>query len=448
MPCSRNSRNEGVACPIAAPRIARGARQSAELPRHAAALGALALLLIPLGSPAQADPPSLTPQELAIVLTLSPLGPPAQDATNAVSGNCQAIDFGRNLFFDVRLSRDHSRSCAACHILEEGLVDGRAVAFAPRVLRNTPSVWNVAYNRWFFWDGRADSLWAQTAGPIEAVAELNLDRMELARRIATEPDLRREYEALFGPLPDLGQAGGSQAEPAARQAPSPDRRDAATRILVNVAKAIAAFEETLTSRKAAFDRFVESLRAETPGRSNALPAAALRGLKVFVGRGQCIQCHAGPNFSDGEFHNMLALSGEADPEDPGRYRGLELLDASELRADGRFASAADAGRIAKLKSAVRGELTRGQFKTPSLRNVADRTAFLHHGRIASLQAAVGRYASLRSHAREDARADPLVGSIEVSLRDVDDLLAFLQTLTDTSRLETVWDNCADKRRPR
>ena len=443
MPCSRNSRNDGVAGAIAAPRIARDARQTAELLWHAAVLGALAMLLIALGSPAQADPPPLTPQELAIVLTLSPLGPPAQDTTNAVSGNCRAIDFGRNLFFDVRLSRGHNRSCAACHILEEGLADGRAVAFAPRVLRNTPSVWNVAYNRWFFWDGRADSLWAQTAGPIESAAELNLDRMELARRIATEPDLRREYEALFGPLPDIDRARGSEAGPNARQAIPPDRRDAATQILANVAKAIAAFEGTLTSRVAAFDRFVESLRTGTAGGSNTLAATALRGLKIFVGRGQCVQCHAGPNFSDGEFHNMLALSGDGDPEDPGRYRGLELLDASELRADGRFASAADADRIAKLQSAVRGELTRGQFKTPSLRNVAGRTAFLHHGRIASLKAAVARYASLRSHARQDARADPLVSSIEVSLRDVDDLLAFLQTLTDTSGLETVWEDCAD-----
>jgi len=402
---------------------------------------ALALLMPAPGVPIAAD--GLTPpQERALVFSLSPLEVPAPDPTNAVSGSCLAIDFGRNLFFDVRLSRDRNRSCASCHIPEEGWADGRAVAFAPRVLRNTPSIWNVAYNRWFFWDGRADSLWAQTAGPIEAAAELNLDRRELARRIATEPDLRREYEALFGPLPDIGQAGGSEA------ATARDRRDAATQILVNVAKAIAAFEETLTSRDAAFDRFLESVRAGGTDVSSALPAAALRGLKIFVGRGQCVQCHVGANFSDGEFHNMLALSGDGDPEDPGRHHGLELLDANEFRADGRFASVPDAGRIAKLKSAVRGELTRGQFKTPSLRNVAERAVFLHHGRIASLKAAVARYASLRTHARQDARADPLTSSIEVSLRDVDDLVAFLQTLTDTSRLETVWEDCADLPQPR
>jgi len=404
------------------------------------------LLMLTACAPSAAD--ALTPEERALVLSLSPVKVAAPERTNSVSGNCLAIDFGRNLFFDVRLSRDGNRSCASCHIPEEGWADGRAVAFTPRVLRNTPSIWNVTYNRWFFWDGRADSLWAQAAGPIEAAAELNLDRMELARRIATEPDLRREYEALFGPLPVLGPAGESNPAPNGGQILASDRRHAATRILVNVAKAIAAFEETLTSRDATFDRFVESLRAGDASGSNALPEAALRGLKIFVGRGQCVQCHAGPNFSDGEFHNMLALSGEGDPEDPGRYRGLELLDASELRADGRFASAVDANLIAKLKSAVRGERTRGQFKTPSLRNVTERTAFLHHGRIASLQTAVARYASLRSHARQDARADPLVSSIEIFPQDLDDLLAFLQTLTDTSRLETVWDDCADLYQPR
>ena len=87
----------------------------------------------------------------------------------------------------------------------------------------------------------------------------------------------------------------------------------------------------------------------------------------------------------------------------------------------------DVGRIAKLNSAIQGEPTRGQFKTPSLRNVAERTAFLHLGRIATLNAAVARYASLPSYARQDARADPLVSSVEVSLGDVDDLAAFLQT---------------------
>jgi cytochrome c peroxidase len=383
----------------------------------------------------------LTPQEQAVVLSLSPLELPAPERTNAVSGNCLAIDFGRNLFFDVRLSRDGNRSCATCHISEEGWADGRTVAFAPRVLRNTPSVWNVAYQRWFFWDGRADSLWAQAAGPIEAAAELNLDRMELARRVATEPDLRREYGALFGALPDLGQ--GAEVSTTARQTISRDRRDAATRIMVNIAKAIAAFEETLTSNDSAFDRFVQSLRVGDKSRSSAFPAPALRGLKVFVGRGQCVQCHSGPNFSDGEFHNMLALPEDGDARDPGRYRGLELLEASELRADGRFASAPDVDHIAKLKSAVRGEATRGQFKTPSLRNVAERTAFLHHGQTATLKAAVARYASLRAHARQERRADPLASSIEVFSKDVDDLVAFLQTLTDTSRLETIWeDYCA------
>jgi len=397
------------------------------------------LLLLAASVPVPAER-LLTPQEQAAVLTLSPLRAAPADPTNAASGNCLAIDFGRNLFFDVRLSRDGTRSCATCHVPEEGWSDGRAVAITPRMLRNTPSVWNVAYQRWFFWDGRADSLWAQAAGPIEGAAELNLDRMELARRVATEPDLRREYEALFDALPDPGQPGASEVGTTAR-----DRSDSATEILANVAKAIAAFEETLVSSDAAFDRSVASLRTGDEAGSNSFPAPALRGLKIFVGRGQCIQCHSGPTFSDGEFHNMLALPEGANADDPGRNRGLELLDASELRADGRFASAPDPDRIAKLKSVIRGEGTRGQFKTPSLRNVAERTAFLHHGQAATLKDVVARYRTLRTEAHRHPRADPLLSSIEVFAEDVDDLVAFLETLTDTSRLETVWDDCSVSR---
>jgi cytochrome c peroxidase len=420
----------------------RDAAQNANTPWFAAGVGAA--LLLTFGSAPGAQEIALTPQEVAVILTLSPLGPPAHDPTNAVSGNCRAVDFGRNLFFDLRLSRNNNRSCATCHILEEGLADGRAVAFAPGVLRNSPSVWNVAYNRWFFWDGRADSLWAQAAGPIEAVAELNLDRVELAGRIATWPDLRREYEALFGPLPNLmriASTDGPKAANTAWEAMPRESRDAATEILVNVAKAIAAFEETLISADASFDRFVRALRAGDKTGSNALPAPALRGLKVFVGRGQCYQCHSGSNLSDGEFHNMMALPEDGGPQDPGRYHGLELLDASELRADGRFSSGRDLDRIAKLKSATRGELMRSQFKTPSLRNVADRTAFLHHGQMATLKGAIARYTSLRAQAHQNSRADPLVSSIEIFPQDTEDLLAFLQTMTDTSRLDTVWEDC-------
>jgi cytochrome c peroxidase len=406
----------------------------------AAGLG-VALLLISGSAPVTQEM-ALTPQESAAVLTLSPLGPPARDPTNAVSGSCRAIDFGRNLFFDLRLSRDKDRSCATCHILEEGLADGLSGSFTPNVWRNTPSVWNVAHNRWFFWDGRADSLWAQAAGPIEAAAELNLDRMELARRVAGEPDLRSEYEALFGPLPSLiASTVGSQTANAAFEAMARESRDIATEILANVAKSIAAFEETLTSSDAPFDRYVRSLRVGDKSLSDALPAPALRGLKIFVGRGQCYQCHSGPNLSDGEFHNMMALREDGGPQDLGRYHGLELLDASELRADGRFSSSRDPDRIAKLKQAIRGELTRGQFKTPSLRNVSERRAFLHHGQTATLTEAVARYVLLPAQARHDPRADPLVSTIEVFPQDTADLVAFLQTLTDTSRLDTVWDDC-------
>src|SRR5215475_12912298 len=99
MCCSRNSRSDGAVGRVAAEGILASARRDGRTPCRAAILGAISILLVALDNPARADSPSLTAEELAIVLTLSPLGPPPQDRTNAVSGNCQAIDFGRNLFF-------------------------------------------------------------------------------------------------------------------------------------------------------------------------------------------------------------------------------------------------------------------------------------------------------------------------------------------------------------
>jgi len=278
------------------------------------------------------DVVSLTPQEKAIVLSLSPLPSPPHDLTNAVSGNCRAIDFGRNLFFDLRLSGDLDRSCATCHVPESGWADGHAVANATGVLRNTPTLWNVAYNRWFFWDGRTDSLWAQASGPIEAAAEQNLHRLDLAYQILTERDLRAEYEVLFGPLPDPARRAAMQAHLSEAERKtiweqlSPKTQGAVTQVLVNVGKAIAAFEETITSRNSPFDKFVQMVRSgDIAGAMTVLSPEAQRGLKIFVSRGRCYQCHSGPTFSDGEFHNTLVVADKSNPEDLGRLRGLDLL---------------------------------------------------------------------------------------------------------------------------
>jgi cytochrome c peroxidase len=413
----------------------------------AGALGALPALFMLADAALAADVAQLTPQEKAVVLSLSPLPPPPHDPTNAVSGNCRAIDFGRNLFFDFRLSSNIDRSCATCHIPESGFADGRAVVNPSGALRNTPSLWNAVYNHSFFWGGRSDSLWAQATGPIEGPTEQNLNRLDLAYRILSERDLRTEYEALFGPLPDLARRAAMRAGLSEKdrktlwKETSLDARNAITRILVNIGKAIAAFEETITSRDSAFDKYVQAIRSGNKAASTALSPEAQRGLKIFAGRGQCFQCHSGPAFSDGKFHNMLVAADKSSPEDLGRYRGLELLDASDLRRDGPFSSNRKATGVADQKPAATGAVTRGQFKTPPLRNVTEKSAFMHNGQILSLKGVVAHYASLRMRSRRHPEADPVLSSIDVRIQDTDDLIAFLRSLKDTSKLDTLWDDC-------
>jgi cytochrome c peroxidase len=289
-------------------------------------------------------------------------------------------------------------------------------------------LWNVAYNRWYFWDGRADSLWAQALEPIESPGELGGSRLQVARRIHDEPWLRRAYEGLYGPVPDLGDLrrfpprGGPRAhDPALRrawEAMAPADQRAADEVFVNAARAIAAYERRLVSRRSPFDVFVEGLRAGDEARQRALSATARRGLKVFVGRGECWPCHDGPNFTDGEFHDVGVPSPSGGPPaDSGRYAGAKRLG---LRG-------ADAS-------------TWGQFKTPTLRNVARTAPYMHQGQLQTLGQVVEHYSTLRGATFGAHHREALLRPRQLTPDETAALVAFLESLTDE-------DIDADLKRP-
>ena len=103
----------------------------------------------------------------ARTLQHSPLPPLAPDPTNALADDARAARLGQFLFFDAGLSQNGRVSCASCHVPEQAFTDGKPLFEGlGRGERNTPTLWNVAYQRWFFWDGRADSLWSQALGPL------------------------------------------------------------------------------------------------------------------------------------------------------------------------------------------------------------------------------------------------------------------------------------------
>ena len=325
--------------------------------------------------PAQTPAPGFSDEELSRLRRLGPLGEPPPSPTNRYADDPAARRFGQALFFDTRMSSDGMVSCATCHQPVHGLADPAPLSHGAHGrlgTRHASTLVNAAWNPFQFWDGRADSLWAQPIQAIENPVEGNFSRCELAHFVASA--WRAEYEAIFGPLPDLsGVPAAARPGDAAWEAMAEADRDAVNRIVANVGKALEAYERQLVSRGSRLDRYLA-------GDEDALDDAELRGAKVFVAeeRGRCIVCHDGPNLSDGGFHNL----GIPDPAlDTGRLGGLERLLADPLNGDGPY-SDAPGGRLDGLEPLER---QRGAFKTPTLRDVTLRPPYGHTGAFATLE---------------------------------------------------------------
>ncbi len=238
-------------------------------------------------------------------------------------------ELGKLLFFDPRLSKDNSISCAFCHVPAAGFADPRQFSLGvggKQGGRNAPSAMNAAYNHLQFWDGRAGSLEEQALGPIQNPVEMAETLKGVVKKLGKVKGYQARFRAVFG------------------QDVSPE----------GIAKAIAAFERTLISTNSPFDKFVA-------GDKNALSAGAQRGLELFQGKARCVLCHNGPNFTDNKFHNLGVPQVGLLKEDLGRYN-----------VTGRDAD-------------------RGAFKTPSLRSVALTAPYMHTGGFKSLGEVVEFY---------------------------------------------------------
>lgn len=370
--------------------------------------------------------------------------PPAQSADEATASDLS--NFGKTLFFDKRLSVDGRFSCATCHQPERAFTDGQPLPEAvARGTRNTPTLINVADNPWFQWDGAADSLWSQMLLVVENPLELGNDRLNLAHTVYRNPGLRARYQRQFGSLPPLSDRErfpphGSPAFPAGSPEAAAWRgmaeadQDAVNRIMVNLGGALAAYQRRLVRYDSPFDRFAAALAEDPdPALTADFPAAARRGLKLFVGEAQCTLCHSGPEFSNHAFHNLgLPVAGH---RDTGRERGLRRLVASPFNAAGVYGNGgADAERLRFLPAP---ESLRGAFKTPSLRNVARTAPYFHDGRFATLEEAVRFYLQPPEGEILGEREGTLDLIPDLSDRQVADLVAFLKTLNSAPLPEAV-----------
>jgi cytochrome c peroxidase len=385
----------------------------------------------------------LTAEERAVLLELSPLPEPPPDPTNAVFESAAAARLGQALFFDARLSADGSISCASCHSPAKSWTDGKPLARGLSGLpRHTMTLWNVAHNRWFFWDGRKDSLWSQALAPLEDAREHGTSRLAILHVIAEDPGLARAWNEVFGALPELGDTRRFPREgrpvPAEPEHPhalawasmTPDDQEAVSRAFAGVGKAIAAFERKLVSRAAPFDRFVEGLRANDPAKVAALDASAQRGARLFVGEARCVFCHDGPNLTDLEFHDNRVPVGE-EGGDPGRKIGIRQLRADPFNGLGPYADdGGESGRI-KLGLLARDSHAGKQFKTPTLRNVARTAPYMHEGQFATLAEVVRFYSRLENASPENP-SERLVQPLGLDEEEEADLVAFLESLSDES----------------
>ena len=386
--------------------------------------------------------PEFSERDLSRLLKLSPLPEPPLDETNRFDGDPRAEALGRFLFFDAALSRDGTIACSTCHDPALAFSDGKPVAIGlGEGTRRTPSLLNAAYGRWYYHDGRADTLWSQALKPLEAPHEMGGDRVAIARRVHADQALRRAVEVLRGPLPALDDEARFPAH--ARPDPSSPKashavawaamaeadREAINRLFSDLGKFLAAFERRLVSRDSAFDRFVEGLREDDGAKRAALSASAQRGVALYLGRGRCRLCHNGPNFTDGEFHSLgLAARGGGMPEDAGRYEGVPQLLADEFNAAGDYSDAPDGARARQLRGLLAGPANWGEFKTPSLRDVDRRAPYMHAGQFGELAEVLNFYSTLEGAAPLHQHQEQVLTPLELDERELGDLGAFLRSL--------------------
>lgn len=409
-------------------------------PVSLAARSLASLVLAVRAASAQAEEPVVfTAEERAILLELSPVPDPPADPTNAVYEDPAAARLGQALFFDARLSADGSISCASCHEPSKDWTDGKALARGLEGLpRHTMTLWNAAHNRWFFWDGRKDTLWSQALAPLEDHREHGTSRLAILHLLGEDPGYARAYRAVFGALPELGDerrfpregrpvaAEPEHAHALAWGSMQPEDQEAATRAFVNVGKAIAAFERRIVARDAPFDRFVEGLERGDPARLAALDASAQRGARLFVGKARCIFCHDGPSFTDLEFHDNRVPVAEGG--DPGRKLGVRRLRADPFNSLGAYADDGGAAGRNKLGLLLSDSHGGKLFKTPTLRNVARTAPYMHEGQLATL-AEVVRFYSRLENATPETSGERLVIPLGLSEAEEADLVAFLESLS-------------------
>jgi len=311
----------------------------------------------------------------------------------------QRVELGRRLYFDTRLSRDGTVSCATCHDVTRGFTDQRAVSEGIEGQfgkRNAPTTLNVALLQTLFWDGRSPTLDHQARMPIVNPVEMGMpDGASALKAIRDDPEYQKAFQEAYGREMNYEDAG----------------------------RAIGAFERTLLFVDSPFRRFLG-------GDTAAISAQARAGWDLSNGKGRCVACHqmnpSNPLGTDNRFHNV-GVSARHQNFEAMAKKALTLLqeDPSEQKLD-ELAVSTDLGELGRfMVTRNRGEI--GSFRTPLILNVGITPPYMHDGSMLTLW-------DVMDHYNKGGEANPFLdGGIEplaLTEEEIDQVVAFLFTLTD------------------
>lgn len=373
--------------------------------RTVLAAGTLLAELLAFSTLRAADLPTGAAGPLAQPKPLAQVGLPQEQtraATPADNPQTPAkIALGQRLFFDTRLSADGTIACSTCHDPARAFTDGKplSIGIAGRVgQRNAPTILDALYNKTQFWDGRAATLEQQAGMPIINSSEMGQPSLAAAAaKIGAIAEYGRDFRAVFGAPPDAR----------------------------NLAQAVAAYERAQVAFDSPFDRYIA-------GDGNAIDASAKRGWELFNTRAGCNKCHAlsedkrdPTNFTDNDFHNIGI--------------GIIRHDVVRLAARARSliasgdAQAIDRAAIQTNFSALgRFLLTKkdsdiAAFKTPNIRNIVMTAPYFHDGSQATLWDVIDHYN--KGAGLANPYLDEDIHPLALTERDIDDLVAFMASLT-------------------
>ena len=356
------------------------------------------------------------------------------DPSNRFFNEKAAIDLGEKLFRDKNLSRSGDVSCASCHMTGGKMLPNESrPALRDRKHRPVMSILGSGHQSFLFWDGRADSLWAQALEPLENPSEHNFTRTEVvsyvqeayisemnilgippvteAKRIIASPLGNRKQRAVWDALPHKAKSEINHS-------------------FSSIGKVIAAYEANLPVPYAEWEDILTELKEKNHATVANLDAI-MRGFRLFSGKARCASCHNGPLFTDGDFHNTGMPSLENSPPDLGKQSVVLKLLSNPFNCLGEYSDALPEKCNGLLYQNRSIERSFGAFRTPSLRGVSKRKRLGHAGQISSLEemvkhyniAPVGPYVALIGQ----EGASELV-PLGLSNEEIFDLISFLETL--------------------